>query len=147
MRMESVAIYYKDKFKLPIWLMGHSNGAVSVTEFYKFLQKKNSETMVSGIIYSSARNGAKFNSSTTNLPVLFLAHSKDGCSKSTNSYSQTVYNDLKEVDKAKVSYVLINGGASENDEPCRSGYHMFFKASDEVYKVIDNFVGTFYQSK
>jgi hypothetical protein len=40
MRIESVVLYYKAKFNKPIWLMGHSNGAVSETEFYKYLQGK-----------------------------------------------------------------------------------------------------------
>jgi len=144
MRIESVVKFYKEKFGLSIWLMGHSNGAVSVTEFYKYLQKNNTEAMIAGIIYSSARNGATFNVDTQ-LPVLFLAHEQDRCSKSTPSNSQSVYRTLKETDKLKTEYVLITSGESQSDDPCRSGFHMFFGAGEQAYKAIDGFVSAVYK--
>jgi len=143
MRIESVVSYYKNKFNKPVWLMGHSNGAVSVTEFYKYLQDKKKENLISGIIYSSARNGASF-TSNTNIPVLFLAHEQDGCSKSTPSNSKSVYEDLKKTNQFKTEYVIVKGGETEGD-PCRSGYHMFFGASQEAYKAIDSFASSFYK--
>lgn len=143
MRIESVVLYYKNKFNKPVWLMGHSNGAVSVTEFYKYLQDKKRENLISGIIYSSARNGASFNSKT-NIPVLFLAHEQDGCSKSTPGNSRSVYEDLKKSNQSRTEYVLIKGGETESD-PCRSGYHMFFGASQDAYKAIDSFASSFYK--
>ena len=143
MRIESVVLYYKSKFNKPVWLMGHSNGAVSVTEFYKYLQGKKKENLISGIIYSSARNGAVFGSNT-NIPVLFLAHEQDGCSKSTPSNSKSVYENLKKSNQLKTEYVLVKGGETEGD-PCRSGYHMFYGASQEVYRAIDSFASSFYK--
>lgn len=143
-RIESVVQHYKEKFDKPVWLMGHSNGAVSVTEFYKYLQKNHKESMVSGIIYSSGRNGASFNSAA-NLPVLFLAHEKDGCQKSTNSNSLGVFNDLKKSNKQKTEYVVLVSGESEPQEPCRSGYHMFFNAHEEAYKAIDRFAADLFK--
>ena len=143
-RIESVVLYYKDSLHQPIWLMGHSNGAVSVTEFYKYLQEQKKEALITGMVYSSARNGADFNSDTSNLPVLFLAHEKDGCQKSTIGSSRSVYEDLKRVDKAKLEYVLIKGGRPEG-EPCRSGYHMFNGASEEAYRAIDGFISPYYK--
>lgn len=142
MRIRSVVLYYREKFHKPVWLMGHSNGAVSITEFYKELQKNKEENLVAGMVFSSARNGATFNAQTTNLPVLFLAHHRDGCANATNANSRSVYEDLKRVDRARVEYVLIEGGAPEG-EPCRSGYHMFHGAGDEAYKAIDSFIGSF----
>ena len=144
MRIESVVLYYKEKLNKPIWLMGHSNGAASVTEFFKYLQKNKKENLVAGVIYSSGRNGSDFSAATTNLPVLFLAHSNDGCAGSTNAESKSVYERLKRVDTARVDYVLIKGGTSEGD-PCRSGYHMFYGASAEAYKAIDSFIGESYK--
>lgn len=137
-RIESVVRFYQQKFGKPIWLMGHSNGAVSVTEFYKYLQKLHKESSVSGIIYSSGRNGASF-SSDTNVPVLFLAHEKDGCSKSTNSNSLGVFKDLKKGNQSKMDYVVLTSGDAELQDPCRSGFHMFFNANEEAYKAIDRF--------
>ena len=144
MRIHSVVLFYREKFGKPVWLMGHSNGAASITEFYKYLQKSGQEALVAGLIYSSGRNGSDFNARTTSLPVLFLAHTQDGCAGSTNAESKSVYERLKRVDTARVEYVSINGGSSEGD-PCRSGYHMFFGASAEAYRAIDSFVGSFYR--
>lgn len=138
LRIEAVVQFYKARFHQPVWLMGHSNGAVSVTEFYKYLQQKHEEILISGIIYSSGRNGATFRSET-NLPVLFLAHEKDGCPKSTNLNSLQEYEALKKHNTHRTEYVLIKSGNFEPQDPCRSGYHMFFNAHEEVYKAIDRF--------
>ncbi len=70
LRIQSVVNYYKDKFGLPVWLMGHSNGAVSITEFYKLMQKNKNEKLIDGAVYSSARNGATFNEETQ-IPIFF----------------------------------------------------------------------------
>jgi hypothetical protein len=142
-RIESVVDFYRNKYNKPIWLMGHSNGAVSVTEFYKYLQKNNREKIISGIIYSSARNGATFNAET-NIPVLFLAHERDGCSRSSPQNSQSVFNDLKKTNKFKTEYIFIKGGESEG-EPCHSGYHMFFEVEKDAYKAIDLFSSEFFK--
>lgn len=136
--IDSVVRFYQEKFNQPVWLMGHSNGAVSITEYYKWLQKKKEDRRISGLIYSSGRNGASFGS-TTQVPVLFLAHEKDGCSKSTNANSRSVFNELKKYNEQKVDYVLLKTGDAEASEPCRSGYHMFFNAYEEAYKAIDAF--------
>lgn len=143
-RIESVVQFYKEKFSKPIWLMGHSNGAVSVTEFYKYLQRNHRENIVSGIIYSSGRNGASFNSDA-NLPVLLLAHEKDGCPKSTNSNSLEVFKELRKSSKQKSEYVVLKSGESESQDPCRSGYHMFFNAHEEAYKAIDRFASEIFK--
>ncbi len=145
LRIENVVQFYKEKFNKPIWLMGHSNGAVSVTEFYKYLQKNHKESLVAGIIYSSGRNGARFNPDT-NLPVLFLAHEKDSCEKSTNYDSMAAYKELIKSDEQKVKYVILKSGEAEPlKHPCYSGYHMFFNAHEEAYKAIGSFASEIFK--
>jgi hypothetical protein len=138
LRIQSVVNHYKEKFGLPIWLMGHSNGAVSITEFYKLMQKNKNEKIVEGAIYSSARNGATFNEETQ-LPILFLAHEKDGCEKSLQSRSLQEYQRQQKTNKAKLDYVVIRGGDPQGPV-CTSGHHMFFGASKEAFGAIDQFV-------
>ncbi len=138
-RIESVVHFFKDRYGLPVWIMGHSNGAVSITEFYKMLQKSGAESLLAGAIYSSARNGSDFNDSTR-IPVLFLAHERDGCAKATPSVSRAVFERLRAHDPQRVEYVLIKGGEAQAQHPCISGFHMFYGAGDEVYKAIDQFV-------
>ena len=118
--------------------MGHSNGAVSITEYYKYLKREKRDTTIAGMIYSSARNGADF-PADTHLPVLFLAHEKDGCRISTNYASRVVYDNLSKTNTHKTQYVVLKGGEEESGHPCASGHHMFYGASDEAYKAIDAF--------
>ena len=74
-RIASVVNFYKDRYGLPIWLMGHSNGAISVAEY---LQKGGGG--IDGVIFSSSRTGVKV-PETFALPALFLHHRQDGCAK------------------------------------------------------------------
>jgi len=139
LRIESVVNHYKEKFGMPVWLMGHSNGAVSITEFYKYLQKNKNDKLVDGAVYSSARNGAAFNEDTQ-LPILFLAHEKDGCEKSLPSRSLQEYQRQQKTNKAKLDYVVIKGGEAQATNACTSGFHMFFGAGKEAFGAIDQFV-------
>lgn len=138
LRIQSVVSHYKEKFGLPVWLMGHSNGAVSITEFYKLMQKSKNEKLVDGAVYSSARNGATFNEETL-LPILFLAHEKDGCEKSLPSRSLQEYQRQQKTNKAKLEYVVIKGGEPQG-QVCTTGHHMFYGAAKEAYGAIDQFV-------
>ena len=138
-RIESVVRYYKERYALPVLIMGHSNGAASLTEFYKMLQASQKADLVEGAIYSSGRDGSSFNDDTA-LPVLFLAHERDGCEKSKPSRSRAVYERLRSKDAQRVDYVLIHGGEAQAAHPCYSGYHMFYAAGEEAYRAIDQFV-------
>jgi hypothetical protein len=138
LRIESVVRYFKDRFGLPVWIMGHSNGAASMTEFYKMLEKNGNPQMTAGAIYSSARNGSTF-SNQTQIPVLFLAHEKDACPKSRPSNSWSVYEELKKTNSQRVDYITLHQGQAQALNPCTSGFHMFFGAEEEAYQAIDQF--------
>ncbi len=138
LRIESVIQYFKQRFGLPIWLMGHSNGAVSLTEFYKKLKQDHNENLVDGAVYSSARNGADFGDKTK-LPILFLAHERDGCEKSLPSSSKSVFDRQQQNNPMRTKYVLIKGGEAQAQHRCSSGFHMFYGASQEAYSAIEAF--------
>lgn len=139
LRIEGVVRHFKELYGLPVWIMGHSNGAVSITEFYKMLQKSGAESLVDGAIYSSARNGADF-TDTTKLPILFLAHERDGCEKSQPTRSKIVFEKQAKTNSMKTQYVVFKGGEAQPQHVCSSGFHMFFGASQEAYSAIDAFV-------
>lgn len=146
LRIESLVRYFKDLYGVPVWLMGHSNGAVSLTEFYKMLQKSGTENMIEGAIYSSSRNGADF-SSNTNLPILFLTHEHDGCEKSLPSRSKAVFESQSKTNLKKIKFVSIKGGEAQAQHPCYSGFHMFHGAGQEAYAAIDSFFIEFRNAK
>jgi hypothetical protein len=137
-RIESVVRFYKENYGLPIVLMGHSNGAASITEFYKLAQTENKTDLIAGAVYSSARNYSTFNEKTC-LPILFFSLLRDGCAKSTPYQSNAVYEAQRRTNTQKLNYVLIRGGEAQSQDPCYSGFHMFYGASEEAYKAIDTF--------
>ena len=139
LRIESVVRHFKALYGLPVWIMGHSNGAVSITEFYKMLQKNKQEGLIAGAIYSSAHNGARFEENTQ-LPILFLAHERDGCIKSLPTRSKALFEQQQKSNPMKTRYVLITGGEAQADNPCSSGFHMFYGASKEAFTAIEQFV-------
>lgn len=139
LRIDSVVRFYAREFGLPVWLMGHSNGAASVTEFYKWLQKEKREKDVRGMVYSSARKGADF-AANTQLPVLFLAHERDGCARSRPIDSRAVYDRLHKTNTQPMQYIVLKGGEAQPQNPCGSGFHMFFGAEAEAYQAIDQFI-------
>ena len=140
-RIDSVVRHYTREFGLPVWLMGHSNGAASVTEFYKFLQGAKREKEIQGMVYSSARNGADF-AANTQLPVLFLAHERDGCARSRPANALAVHDRLRQSNTQPVRYIVLKGGEAQPQNPCASGFHMFFGAGAEAYQAIDEFVAS-----
>jgi len=138
-RIESVVRYYKDKFNKPVWLMGHSNGGVSVTEFWKYIHGTAKEDLIAGIVISSSRIGITF-PDNTNIPVLFMHHLKDNCPKADASASENAYESLKSTDKSKVAFVWIKGGEADGGRICYSGYHMYYGAGEEAANAIDGFI-------
>ena len=138
LRIESVVRDAQERFGLPVWIMGHSNGAASLTEFVKMLEQNGRPQALAGAIYSSARNGSTF-SQQTRIPVLFLAHEKDACPKSRPSNSWLVYEELKKTNPQKVDYITLHQGQAQALNPCMSGFHMFYGAEEEAYQAIDQF--------
>lgn len=137
-RIDSVVQHYQNLLSKPIWLIGHSNGAVSITEYYKNIQKNNKEPSVSGLIYSGAIHGADFGENTL-LPVLFMHHEKDGCEVTTWQHSQKVFQKLTSQGNTKSEFALLKGGDAEDKDPCISGLHMYFGAEKEAADLIDQF--------
>ncbi len=141
-RVEDVVRHYREKFDKPVWLLGHSMGSISITEFYKRLQANKAESLVAGLILSGGVNGTTFNYETTRLPVLVLHHENDECVGNTLAHARRVHARLREGGNTNTELVFINSGTRSPDSsnPCRSGYHMYFGAGPDVAKVLDQFM-------
>ena len=142
-RIESVVRFYKEKTGLPVWLLGHSNGGISLTEFVKYLQKNDKMDLVAGIIPSGARSETYFKP-PLNLPVLVLHHQQDGCSHTLSKSAAENFAQVKAFNKASTELVLLTSGEAEQKDPCRSGFHMYHGASEEAAKAIDGYMSRFY---
>ncbi len=138
-RIESVMRHYKEKTGLPVWLMGHSNGGISLTYFLKHAQKNNKLDLIGGMIPSGIRNESSFEAPIP-FPVLFLHHQSDGCSHTTPSAAQALHEKVKKAASSATDFVFVTSGESEARDPCRSGHHMYFGAGEETAKAIDAFM-------
>ena len=141
-RLESAVRHYSKLTHLPIWVMGHSNGGISISEFIKYLQSKNELNLISGVIASGIRNESFFNPPIA-IPVLFLHHQNDGCRSTRPNDSYEKYKQVKTFTTSEVEYVQITSGEAENKDPCNSGFHMYFNAGLEVSEAIDGFTSRF----
>lgn len=141
-RVEDVVRHYREALGKPVWVMGHSMGTISITEFYKRLQEKRSEDLVAGLIYSGGENGASFNYETTRLPVLVLHHENDECPGNTANSARRLHSKLVEGGNTVAELALIATGtrSPNSNNPCRSGYHMYYGAVSDVASLLDQFM-------
>lgn len=138
-RIESVLAFYKERTHLPVWVMGHSNGGISLMELMRDLQKTNRTNLIDGMVVSSARNESSF-SSPLGFPILFIDHKNNGCAATDQSVYRT-YESVRKIASGVVGQALVASGESQSANPCRSGFHMYFKADEELSKVLDDFIG------
>ena len=144
LRVESVMSYYKSKTKLPIILFGHSNGGISIEVVLDHLIKENKINLLSGIIVSESKDTqidailSILKKSELNLPIILLNHEKTRCYGVSFGYQQRQFEKFKEINKAATSIITIQGGQDSNNQPCYSGYHMFYLAHKEVLEKIES---------
>ena len=142
-RIQSVVQFYAEKVRKPIWLMGHSNGAVSVTEYLRYERRTGSGDRIAGLIVSGARKLAYFDSAPLDLPILFMSHRYDGCLNADPNASFNNFEKVRDLNKAKTSFAYIESGDPEGVRTCESGYHMYNNATEEVVATLRNFIGPF----
>lgn len=133
-RIESVVRFYRERFGKPIWLMGHSNGAISVAEFIRA-----HPDLAAGTIFSSSRVGVKVAAGTP-LPVLFLHHRRDSCSKADPAADVAIHDSLKAGGKTDTAFVWVEGGTAGQGDVCHAGHHMYLGSEEGAYRAMDEFI-------
>lgn len=137
-RIESTIDFYKKRYNLPVILMGHSAGGVSVAEFLGYLANNNKEHLVKGLIFSAGRNDSYFDEKY-NIPALFFIHEDDACSNTTPKRNKEIFERFKSRNSSVTEFQLISGGISQND-PCTSGQHMYYGSESSVSSLIGKFI-------
>ena len=140
-RIESVAQFYRARFGLPVWVMGHSNGGYSVAEFAKYLKAANKEDLVAGLVFSAGRTTSDFGSGPFRWPALFVVSAQDSCGGTSAAGNEGLYQRFKERNAAPTEFVLVRSAQPEVGDPCRVGFHMYNRADEEVAKILDDFIG------
>ncbi len=142
-RIESAVRFYKKKTGLPVWLMGHSNGGISLTEFLKYAQKNDKMELISGFIASGIRDESYFNAPIP-FPFFFIHHKLDGCYHTTPNRAYANYEKVKQFIAVPTEFVYVVGGESQSSDACRSGFHMYNGAGVEAANAIDTFMSKVY---
>lgn len=135
-RIESVVKYYSEKFKLPIWLFGHSDGSISVSEYLNYSDR--TRKSIVGAILSSGRNEIRI-TEDWKIPVLVMHHEKDGCVWTTFNNAKRNFAKIQKTNKANSEFATVVGGY-EGPQPCSNGFHMYSGAFSEALDLIENFI-------
>lgn len=136
-RVLSVIQFYKEKTKKPLYLIGHSNGAISEAEFLN--QSPENQKILAGIIFSGSRNETSLDG-PLNLPILFLHHEDDANGRWTSySNAESLYKKVKSLNQSATQFSTVHGGDAGGD-PSTSGHHMYEGSFDEAANYIWNFI-------
>lgn len=130
-----VVRYYKEKTHKNIYLLGHSNGSVSVAEFLNAAPEN--QNLIAGAIFSASRNETEVKAHL-NLPILIMTHEKDTNIWTLPSSSLALYEKIKNNNAAQVEFAYLHGGYDEGN-PATSGRHMYAGSLDEAAAIVYQF--------
>lgn len=134
-RVLSVARYYQEKMKLPVWLFGHSMGTVTVTEFVNSGQDQ--AKLISGVIVAGTYRTASIDSEV-NMPILAIHHTHDGCANTPFSTSESIIKSRPS--GARAQFISMDGGVSEGDVCGSKAYHGFNEKEPDFIKAAAQFI-------
>jgi hypothetical protein len=133
-RLLSVVNFYKHKLGVPVWIFGHSNGTISVTEFVnRFGHKK----AIAGFVVAGTADRAILNDDS-DLPALAIHHLKDTCSVTPISASENVIKSRPKGTRAE--FITMDGGTSQGNVCWAFAYHGFNQKEDELVKSAATFI-------
>jgi len=135
-RIESVVKHYKERLKVPVWLFGHSDGSISVSEYLN----RSDETRRSlvGAILSAGRDETRIKEDWK-IPALVIHHERDGCDVTTFNGAKRYFARIKKVNTSHSEFATVLGGMSSG-APCSTGYHMYEGAFGETLGLIEDFI-------
>jgi predicted esterase len=136
-RMKSTIEFYKNKTQKPVYLLGHSNGAVSIAEFLN--QSPDNQKMVAGLIFSGSRNETDVKQSL-DIPVLVMHHQNDPNRWTRFPDAEKLFERVKKSNKSITVLSIVQGGQDEGGDPSHTGRHMYAGAVEEAAALIDNFL-------
>jgi hypothetical protein len=135
-RIHSVVNFYSNKLNKPVWIFGHSDGSISVSEYLnRSIESRNS---VAGIILSAGRSETRITDDWA-LPALVLHHDRDGCEVTPYEGAQRYYLTIKARNSSLTELATVQGGVSSGS-PCSTGFHMYERANGEALTHVENFL-------
>jgi len=143
--------YLKNRYGLPIWLIGTSASSLSVANAANHVSDQ-----ISGIILTASvtqvpphyavhsgfpEGTASTNLSALKIPVLIVSNTEDACNLSPSSGSELIKNRL--INSPRVDVKYFSGGDNPRSDPCDAlSRHGFLGIENEVVESILKFVNT-----
>jgi hypothetical protein len=142
-RLLNVLDYAKKNYPgQPIWLVGHSNGSITIEYFAKYLKKLNRLTDLKGAVSSASTKETRID--VPELRVAFMHHIKDNCEFTSPSNARQVFAMHKKWlgENATITWVEggRNGGPWDKKGKCVAGTHSYEFAEDEVTAKLENII-------
>lgn len=142
--IDSVVAWLKQKYALPVWLIGVSRGTQSAA----YVAIHGNEG-IGGLVLASSMAKLKvtdksmalpsMNLDRITVPTLVIAHKRDGCQFTTPKGAEEIKKGLTSAARVDVRY--FEGGRAVGKDPCKPRtYHTFFGIEDEVAAAIAAFV-------
>ena len=138
-RIDEVIQFYRHKTAKPVYLLGHSNGSISVTEYLRYKKKRSISKPVTGLILSGARNEAYLDEKI-NIRTLIIHHQQDGCINTTLKSAKELYGELRKINGARTSFREIINGSTKGGDPCNGGFHMYLNGEHEFAQALAAFI-------
>ncbi len=135
-RIKTVIEYYRQKTKLPVFLIGHSNGAVSLASFLN--KSSENQKLIDGVIFSGSRNETKLNTNL-NLPLLVIHHKDDPNGWTNPKNAEKLFQEIKDKNTLSTDQVWMEGGFDDGDVHT-SGRHMYAGILDKAAAVVKEFI-------
>lgn len=131
----------KKRSKVPLWLVGTSQGTLSAAANSVALGSS-----ISGLVLTSTVTGRQFGGSITDIaleriavPVLIFQHKRDAC-RLTPAYAAERLMTRLEVAPVK-KYIEVDGGADPTGDPCEAfHYHGFIGMEPQVVQQISHWI-------
>lgn len=137
-QIKTVISFYRKKTEKLVFLLGHSNGSLSIAEFLN--QSPDNQKLVEGVILSGSRNETLIKQNIS-LPVLILHHKSDPNRWTTPSSANQLFTSISQNNSANTELGWVEGGADIPwGDPTHSGRHMYNDALSEAAKLIENFI-------
>lgn len=142
--VDAVVSWMKEKTKLPVWLVGVSNG--TVTASYYAIHGNHD---LAGVVLLSSITEAgsskihksilEYGLDSVRVPVLVLAHERDGCKHTPPAGAARIVAALTAAPKVEAK--VFRGGRTAGRDPCLTrSYHTFYGIEDEVIATIADFI-------
>lgn len=138
-RLLNVLEYAQKKYpNQPIWIVGHSNGSITIDRFTKYLTKLSRLNELAGAVSSASRIEMKVEA--PNFRLAFMHHYNDNCQYNPRSVATTLYKRHKKILGDNVSLHWIkggrNGGKWDKKGECIGGTHSYEFAEEEVTQTL-----------